>query len=227
MQAAARGGAHCGLRSPATSAHGPRPPSPARRRRLRDARSGRRTGCPWPSLNQPRGGGRREQSLGSAGGKGTGQRRKRKRMVEPADYGVRSVRRRERSLGPRAHEGEDVAAQPGPPEGLPRPSSPLGQNGGAGRTAGRSRSPRRTRRNLPALSAAARTTCCRCPERRSIYTRGARRAAGAGVGVGDCPRGPSLLRAAPPSRTVGPPWGAGTPHSDRCPPLTARCRGIG
>lgn len=49
------GGAHCGLRFPAISAHSPRRPSPARGRRLRDARSGRRTGCPWPSLNQTRG----------------------------------------------------------------------------------------------------------------------------------------------------------------------------
>lgn len=118
--------------------------------------------------------------------------------------------------------------QPGPPAGLPRPSSPPGRNGGAGRTAGRSQNPRRrTRRNLPAPSAAARTTCCRCPERRSIYTPGASRAAEPGWGWGTAREAPPhSARPRPPARAVRPTRGAGTPHSDRCPPLAAR-RGNG
>lgn len=111
----------------------------------------------------------------------------------------------EGSRGPRAREGEDVAVQPGPPEGLPRPSSPLGWNGGAGRTraAGRSENPRRTRGNPPALSAAVRTTCCR-----SIYTpeRAARPGPGWGWGAArEAPPHSLPLRPPAPSAPLGAP----------------------
>lgn len=182
LQAEACGGAQVGARAPPPLRAAPgRPPQPAAAARCvtRAFRAEYRLSLARPQPDA----GEREQGLGSAGGKGIGRRRRR---MESSSYGTRSVRPRQAQDRERALR-EDIAVRLQPPEGLPRPSPPLGPNGGAERTraSGRGRKPWMHHGNLRAPDAAVRHHLLQSrPQYLYPGREPAPRGAGAGVGGG-------------------------------------------